>query len=68
MDAAQQTPEQQLGAARQAWRNKISAESQLARLRRYARLTPGMKHDQMQHSRVLSEAEATLRRVLGGAS
>ena len=32
-----------LAEARRAWRAKREAESQLARLARYARLTPGMK-------------------------
>ncbi len=61
-----ETPEQQLEAARKAWRERRYAESQLARLRKYARLTSAMKHDQQQHSMVLQQADATLARVLGG--
>lgn len=54
--------------ARKAWRDKATAESQLARLRGYrGRPTPGMKDDMNRWSRLLSEADATLRRVLGGA-
>ena len=54
-----------LESARKAWATKATAESQLARLRGYARLTPGMKDDQRRWSGLLSESEATLRRVLG---
>lgn len=58
----------ELGEARKAWRDKATAESQLARLRGYrGRPTPGMKDDMNSWSRLLSEADATLRRVLGGA-
>lgn len=57
-----------LDEVRQALRDKATAESQLARLRGYARLTPGMKDDQRRWCASLSAAEATLRRVLGGAS
>ena len=59
--------EQQLAEARKAWANRRDAEFQLSRLRRYGgRLTPGMKDDQQRHCRSLSEADATLARVLGG--
>lgn len=60
--------EQQLADARQAWTAKHAAESELARLRRYSRLTPGMKHDQRRWFGQLTAAEATLQRVLGDAS
>ena len=57
-----------LDDARKAWRDKATAESQLARLRGYrGRPTPGMKDDMNRWSRLLSESDATLRRVLGGA-
>lgn len=57
-----------LEQARKAWRDKATAESQLARLRGYrGRPTPGMKDDMNRWSRLLSEADANLRRVLGGA-
>ncbi len=60
--------ERDLADARKAWRDKATAESQLARLRGYrGRPTPGMKDDMNRWSRLLSEADATLRRVLGGA-
>lgn len=60
--------ERDLADARKAWREKATAESQLARLRGYrGRPTPGMKDDMNRWSRLLSEADATLRRVLGGA-
>lgn len=60
--------DQKLDEARKAWRDKLAAEAQLARLRRYGRLTPGMKDDQSHHTAVLLNAESTLARVLGGAS
>lgn len=57
-----------LEAARKAWRQKVEAEHQLARLRGYARLTPGMKDDQRRWSRQLHEATTTLARILGGGA
>lgn len=51
---------------RKAWNDKSTAEAQLARLRGYARLTPGMKDDQKRWAKALATAEATLSRVLGG--
>lgn len=60
--------EQLLADARKAWRDKATAESQLARLRGYrGRPTPGMRDDIDRWSRLLTESDATLRRVLGGA-
>lgn len=60
--------ERDLADARKAWRNKATAESQLARLRAYrGRPTPGMKDDMNRWSRLLTESDDTLRRVLGGA-
>lgn len=60
--------EQLLADARKAWRDKATAESQLARLRGYrGRQTPGMRDDMDRWSRLLTESDATLRRVLGGA-
>lgn len=59
--------EDDLAEARRAWRAKREAESQLSRLARYARLTPGMKDDRNRHSARLHEAEATLARILGAA-
>lgn len=61
-------PQLLLDEARAAWRVKRNAESQLARLRGYARLTPGMKDDQRRHLSALMQAEETLARILGGAS
>ena len=65
MDAAPKTAEQQLAEARRAWRERHWAEHELTRLRRYARLTPGMKADQQQHAATLRRAEETLARTLG---
>lgn len=63
------TAEDLLAAARKAWRDKATAESQLARLRSYrGRPTPGMKDDSNRWARLLSESDATLRRVLGGGA
>lgn len=59
--------EQQLAEARKAWSDRARADAELARLRRYARLTAGMKDDQRRHSETLYKADQTLRRVLGGA-
>lgn len=59
---------EQLQAARKAWADKARAESELSRLRRFRGMTPGMKADQARHQSVLFQAEATLRRVLGGAA
>lgn len=60
--------EQLLADARKAWRDKAAAESQLARLRGYrGRPTPGMRDDMDRWARLLTESDATLRRVLGGA-
>ena len=61
-------PQLLLDEARAAWRAKRTAESQLARLRGYARLTPGMKDDQRRHLSTLLKAEETLARVLGGGA
>lgn len=55
--------------ARKAWRDKATADSQLARLRGYrGRPTPGMRDDMDRWAKLATEADATLRRVLGGAS
>lgn len=56
-----------LAEARRAWRAKREAESQLARLARYARLTPGMKDDRNRWSKQAHEAEQTLARILGAS-
>lgn len=61
------TPEQQLAEARKAWAERRNAEVQLSRLRRYGRLSPGMKDDMQRHSMAAVRADATLQRVLGGA-
>lgn len=61
------TAERQLAEARKAWLDKHNAEMQLARLRRYARMTAGMKDDQRRYSEVLHNSINTLDRVLGGA-
>lgn len=55
-----------LAEARAAWRAKLSAESNLDRLRGYKRMTAGMKADKSKALRALGAAEATLSRVLGG--
>lgn len=60
------TAEQDLAAARKAWKDKATAESQLARLRSYSRLSAGMKADQQEWAGALTVAVATLNRVLGG--
>lgn len=54
--------------ARSATRERDLAASHLARIRGYARQTAAMREDAMRWAKVLSEAEATLRRVLGGAA
>ena len=54
-----------LAEARRAWRAKREAESQLARLARYTRLTPGMKDDRNRWSKQAYEAEQILTRILG---
>lgn len=48
---------------RQAHIDKGYAESQLARLRQYRHLTPGMKDDRQRHSNTLSRAEAEIARI-----
>lgn len=59
----------QLIEVRKAFRDKATAESQLARLRGYrGRPTPGMRDDIDRWARLLTEADATIRRVLGGAA
>jgi acyl-ACP thioesterase len=54
-----------LREARRAWAQLNQARSQLARLARYARLTPGMKDDRNRWSKQASDAEATIARILG---
>lgn len=51
---------------RDAMRQKQQAESQLARLRGYARLTPGMKDDQRRWLTQLCNAEAAIATAFGG--
>ena len=55
-----------LARARKAWAEKLTAESQLSRLAGFRSLSPGMKDDRNRWLRRLSEADATLRSVLGG--
>lgn len=55
-----------LHEARKAWRERNAASLELSRLRKYARETPGMKHDRAKWERQQHEADATLRRILGG--
>ncbi|HEY5805040.1 MAG TPA: hypothetical protein VIT90_15240 [Lysobacter sp.] len=57
-----------LTQARKAWAAKLSAEGDLARLRRYKAMTEGMKRDQARHLERLNQANATLARVLGAAA
>lgn len=57
-----------ISQARQAWRTKQDAEAHLARMRKYRRLTDGMKSDRSRHERRLAEANVTLRRILGDAA
>lgn len=53
--------------AREAWRLKKSAESQLSRLRKYRRQTTAMKRDGTRYAETIETANRTLDRVLGGA-
>lgn len=60
-----QDAQELLQEARRAWAQLNQARSQLSRLARYARLTPGMKDDRSRWSKQASEAEATIARILG---
>lgn len=55
-----------LARLRRAWADRRRAEGELARLARYSRLSPGMKDDRDRWSALASEAEATIKHVLGG--
>lgn len=66
--AAAPSAEQQLAELREAWRTKLRSESTLARLRTYSHRTAGMKADADRAVRQLMEADATIKRVLGGAA
>lgn len=57
--------QEQLEQCRKAWANVRTAETQLARLAVYTRLTPGMKDDRQRYRAMLSEAEGVLTRILG---
>ncbi|HZX80150.1 MAG TPA: hypothetical protein VFE72_04245 [Lysobacter sp.] len=65
--AEPQTAEQQLAAAREAWRTRNWCEREISRLKRYQRMTPAMKTDYYSHAAALREAESVLTRVLSGA-
>lgn len=54
-----------LQQCRTAWRQLHDAQSQIDRLRRYARLSPAMKDDLRQWETARRDADATLRRILG---
>ncbi|GAB3388271.1 hypothetical protein [Lysobacter fragariae] len=54
-----------LAQARSAWIEKGAAEATLSRLARYRGHTPGMKYDAARASDRLSQANETLRRILG---
>ena len=56
----------ELDEVRRAWRMKLAAEAKLAHLRSYRRMNAGMRYDQRRASQDLSEANATLQRILGG--
>lgn len=56
-----------LSQLRSAWGDKLIAEVQLARLRKYERKTRAMKDDEDRWLRLARESDATLSRVLGGA-
>lgn len=56
---------EELEEARRAWRMKQAAEFKLARLRRYSRMTHGMKAEADRAASDLTDAWATLQRVLG---
>lgn len=57
-----------LDEARKAWRDLQVAKDNVARLRRYSHLTPGMRDSQDASLRTLRRAEDTLKRVLGRAA
>jgi len=57
-------PQGQLQAAAKAWGDLQHAESQVARLRGYSALTPGMKDDQRKALRTVEESRAVLNTVL----
>ncbi|ALN84926.1 hypothetical protein LC55x_1636 [Lysobacter capsici] len=68
-DAPRQlTATDHLATARAAWRAKREAEATLSRLRKYSSLNSSMKADRDRANDRLSKADATLKRVLGGAS
>ncbi len=56
-----------LNEARRAWRTFHFASAHINRLRRYRSMTDGMKADYQRYLQAKSEAQETLRRVLGGA-
>lgn len=61
------TPQALLDEARSAWRMKRRAEAELARLRRYTHMSKAMKRDHSSHYAQMTEADAILSRILGGA-
>lgn len=52
-----------LAQAAAAWTSKQVAESQLARLKRYQRLTPPMREDRGRYEQQLADATDTLNRI-----
>lgn len=66
--AANDDPAALLAQAREAWRMKREAESQIARLNRYTRKNRAMRDDLCQHSSRLTDANTILQRVLGAAA
>lgn len=58
-----------LEQARKAWRDKGRAEGELKRLRNYrGRPSAGMRDDIQRWAELATKSDATLRRILGGAS
>ena len=57
-----------LDEARKAWADLRIAESNLSRLRGYARLNASMRQDQDDYLRQQRQAKDTLKRVLGAAA
>lgn len=55
----------QLDEVRIAWKDRRTAESQLARLAKYKNLTPGMKDDHKRWLKLLMSANSTIDRILG---
>jgi hypothetical protein len=68
LDAANDDPEALLAQAREAYRIKRHADSELSRLRKYRGANDGMKADRARHERRRADAEAILNRILGAVA